>query len=519
MTTKMKAIIAGIVVLVIAAGAAGYFMLRGGDTYCSVIPKRAILLGRMDAAKMVKDNDIKAKDLMAQAGLADENLETGVDFASPIYYYAEGQSQTFGVVARLDDADQLTKFITEQAKRHRTGEVEEARGLKWVQLSSYAMGVWDDDKVLIVSGRSTDDVRNLMAGYMKQDKKESVMDAPIFDEVCDAKEALCLVVDGEQVDALVEQMSEYEARQARMALSALHMRDIHVKFAFAMKDNLATLSADVLPQTDEARDFFDNVYKAYDEIDGDLIERGITNPTFWAGTNVDGEKLYDYLNTIPEMSSLLSLVGSQINVENIIKSLDGDMSVAIDVTHGKERNPDVLFYAETSDNDAISGVGDWRFLRFSEMKSGLWTAPLGYNSQVYVGTDRKGFFVTNKDELTAAASRTARGLGDLKGDIKKCVAYATLDLQHIAGLLRTDHSTEPLATTFSDELSTLDRLTFRAKPYHAELTFSLTKGNSLVKTIQQALLKAKTAKAPTTPTAPAEPEPDYDETALDEYGV
>lgn len=517
MTGKVKAIIAGAAVLVVAA-VAGYFVFSGGDSYCSAIPKGVAVLGRVDAAQLVKDNDIDVKALIEKTGLKAEDTDAGLDLASPIYYFADAEHLQFGLVMRLDDASKFKIYVETQGQKNGLGKVETARGLQWVQLDTYAMAVWDDDRLLVMGGRQADDMRNVMAEYMGQSKKESVMSTPIYDELQDAKEALTLFVDGEQVDAAVENSGDNSMRQLRSALAVARLRDVHLKFALDVKDNYATLSSDLLPQSDEAKEYYERMYDICDDIDGDLIDRGLTNPTLWVGANIDGEKFAEYLSNVDEARAALALIESQVSVRDMLKAFDGDLSFALDATHGKERNPDMLFIARTSDNAPIEAATECPLLRFQKLADGTYAAPVGYNQQVFLGTNRKGFYVTNKEALTHAADQSARGLDDLKKEIKHSTCYATLDLQQVVSVFMQDRQTQAFCAYFKDELATLERLTLRGAKGHAELTLRLTKGTNLVKTLQQAAEKAQKYKTPTPTSAAPEPEPDYDETALDEYG-
>lgn len=480
---KSKGIIIALVLVVVAA-VAGYFVFRGsGDTYCRVIPKDAALLARIDMKTLVADNDIDPKALAQKMGLGDENTEIGLDFASPVYVFAS-VDQVMGVVAAIDDADKLEAFLNDKAEKKESGPVEEQRGYKWVQLDTYGLMVWDGDILLAMSGKSADQLRNTMADLMAQDKDASIMATKMYEESAESKESLSLIVDGKAAGTVAKQISTI-----RMVAPMVNTDDIHLKVTLAIKDNKATLATDILPQTDAAKGAIEEMGKGLKTISGDLIDKGISSPILWVGTSIDGEKLSEELHAIEPVHQALTLADAAIDVNRILKSLDGDMSLALDMNVG-EMMPHYLLNVTTNNTDYLKDVEYWKIGSFDALASGGYVANIE-GMKVYLGESKKGFYLASDETLGQNADKEASGLSHLKKDITDSNFYLTVDLQKLLAFGQAEPRAAMMIGAYKDQASKLDRFTIKAKGLHTELELSLKEGNNLVKTLEGMISNGK----------------------------
>ena len=104
----------------------GVFVLTScskSDSYCSVIPEDAYLLGRVSINELLDENDLSIEQLMKQFNAPqkvidkfDELKKSGLDIDAPLYFFVTAKGK-MGLADKVTDADKLKEFFERETKQ------------------------------------------------------------------------------------------------------------------------------------------------------------------------------------------------------------------------------------------------------------------------------------------------------------------------------------------------------------------------------------------------------------------
>lgn len=441
-TMKRKAII-GVGLLLVAAVAAWYvFLRRGSQSYTHALPADMKAVASVDMSRLARESGLDAARLQ-ELVFADRSVDdTGLDFAEKIYAFVS-PDDCFGVVAAVADAKQLRKTLDALHEEGHCEAVDEQRGFAWTTIEGQWLAAFDDDKLLVMGpamGSALDELRNRMATYLRQDEAESGAATPMFSELGEQQGAV----------ALVSQLGVLPASYSSMLRTGLPKevdpQDVRMAASLEVAGNRLALHVALLSDHPEMQKLIREAETLFRPIQGDLATLAPPQALLWMGANVNGEKLLEELRKEPTLRTALIMLNMGIDVDLILKSIDGDLSVAVEALDGNLSVPTVLT-AQLARTDFLKNVDYWK--RSLGPRSDVLFRDLGNNrfyfsmgaQGAYFGVKDKCLYVANDERLAASAlvPQTASTVAPYRGEMKGCRWYLTVDLtqlwQQAGGLL------------------------------------------------------------------------------------
>ena len=424
--------------LVVAAafGIVLYLNLRPDNGYRSAIPRDAKAVMVLDFTQTAQNLGFTVKDLMLHYN---KMSNTGVDFTKPLYGFV-AQNGNMGLVASVANAEQLDENL------HSMGfETETRRGLIWCVIGNFLMS-HDDEKVLVMGPTTinmSNDLYEQMAELMIQGSSESDILVSLDEQPGEIKLYT-------HADVLPESVTE----QIAMHLpEGADLSKVEVKAAVGVTNKKVTFEANLDFADDRLRDYFVEFNKSFHPINGRLLNLAPVDPVFWACANVEGDHHLELMRHYKRLRPMLAALNTQLDADQIINAIEGDVSVSIPILSLNKLHALVL--AELKNTE------------FSEEAMLEWKGE-EWQSGICRNADRRGgrlYFVSNDAALASKAGSLGSSVAyqQLKDEIVGCVFFASINLSKML------YAVTPYVMMFSsspklyETLDALDRLNIKMK--------------------------------------------------------
>lgn len=460
--------IIGIVACVIVVLAVWLLWPKNQASHARVIPADATALLEFDVNEFVQESDLTEDKLKKMLPEGVDLSASGIDLKKNAYVFVDASGMN-GLLLAVDDVDLLKEFLAKNSERMQFAPVEEQQGYNWTSIGD-ALVVGFDSEVLLVMGptiaSAQAELRQHMLGYLKQDKNESILKAPMY-KTLEKQEGLLKAV------ASLEMFPEYYKMLQNMGLPE------HVDFSkMQMFMSLISEKGKIVLQSGVQTD--DNTLaqkmKAIDDmirpIEGDFVSSVVPNALFWLGANVEGEKLMKMMSEIPALRLYLMAMNNVMDVEKMIKQIDGDisMSAAVNMKEAPvlqmQMHMDNLSFMDDVDYwiSSAKQSGNYQFERIDEDLYRIGNlAPM----DIYFGLKDKNVLLSSN---RAAMDRMQKGeeddlLDPYVSDIKDSKFYAWSNMSTFLMMLQAELGTtgNPYQAQFEKVLGKFDAVALRSK--------------------------------------------------------
>lgn len=309
--------------ILMLAGVFAHLTSCSNDDYINAIPKKVSALAEVQLPALASSMQQEVPTLVEELLGWQQFDNSGLDTDRPAIFF-ETTDGTFGLCVKMDDADDFARYAAEvlgTAMKKATRPVE-WRNCQFALYSDKWLMGWSDDALLVMGpivAAQQQAMQQQMATLLKQDKEKSVRQSPLYESLLQLND-----------DGL-----------GRVAMQA-----------FALPDNIAALFTMGLPKQGDPRQVvlaFDMQQQATTlRLNGSITSRNATvekglkaahaimrridtqQPDRYDATatahmlfNVDGTQYLPFLRQNPAMQSLMTIANAAIDLDNIIRSIDG----------------------------------------------------------------------------------------------------------------------------------------------------------------------------------------------------
>jgi hypothetical protein len=423
-------------VLIAAFGIVLYLNLRPDNGYRSAIPRDAKAVMVIDFAQTAQNLGFTVKDLMLHY---DKMSSAGLDFSKPLYGFV-AQNGNMGLVASVVNADQLDENL------HNLGfETETRRGLVWCIVGNFLVS-HDDEKMLAMGPttlNASQDLYEQMAELMIQGSSESDILVSLDEQPGEIKLYT-------HADVLPQSVTDHIAMHLP---EGADLSKVEVKAAVGVTNRKVTFEASLDFADDRLRDYFVEFNKSFHPVNGRLLNLAPADPVFWACANIEGDHHLELMRHYKRLRPVLTALNTQLDADQIINAIEGDVSVSIPMLSLNKLHALVL--AELKDTE------------FSEDATLEWKGA-EWQSGICRNADRRGarlYYVSNDAGLAAKAGSlgSSEAYRQLKDEIVGCVFFASVNLSKML------YAVTPYVMMFAsspklyETLDALDRLNVKMK--------------------------------------------------------
>lgn len=329
-----------------------------GDDYVNAVPGNSIALVSIDLRKMAAEstgNEVDNGGLLNALLRAENAGDCGIDLSEKIFMF-ESAEGNLGLVAKLKSASKLEKWLENLSNAGVCKNVTERNGYRFAVLKdSWVIG--SSSGVMMVMGpviaSQQAEVQQQMMKYLSQDEEKGIKGTPIYDKLDSLDSPVALVA---RAKALPEKFV------APFMIGAPKDADAS---QIVIAAELRTGSDGLIRIKGETFSFNKNIdskikasHANYRPITGEFLENIPSASLFALFLNVDGSRYISMLNGEKSVQVLLAGLNTAIDMDNIIRSIDGDLVIA---ASGYDADMlQVQMGAKLKKRDFLGDVGYWK---------------------------------------------------------------------------------------------------------------------------------------------------------------
>lgn len=312
-------------------------------SYLSVIPDDAVAIISVD---------------VPQSGL---NIDAeGIDTSQKIYLF-ETADGAFCLAAKSSNSSEGFSILQD----------------KWV--CGFA-----DGKMLImgpVIPAQQDEVKKRIGKMLQQAEEESIVGTPVLERLDSIKSPIALVA---QSSALPEQFAPYFTLAAPRQASP---SQIYISASISLADGVMQIDGSNFSLNKSIGSAIAETSKAFRPLNG-AFSGDARKQFFSLMMNVEGEKLLPILRQNNALQALLTGINTAIDMDNILRSVDGDMAYMADSTLSG-----IEMKAQLKNRDFLKDIAYWK----SSCPAGTRIIDQGRDTWLFQGSDISFLFGVTAD--------------------------------------------------------------------------------------------------------------------------
>ena len=343
-------------------------MSCSNSDYVNVVPRESVAMAAIDMG-----------DGEWAMGNGEWSLEnSGVDLSSKMYAF-ETPDGTLGLVAKVDDSDAVTDMFVKLSGEGKCSKPEERRGARFVMIKDSWLAGYNDDAIAVigpVSLMERTSTEQKMLKMFAQDENHGAKNSRIFQTLDTLDAPVALVA---QASALPEQAvlpftigAPKEADASQIMLSAKINKE----------DELLVISGKTFSYNEGIDKKLKENDKVFRPVTDDMLGRLSPRSMGFLFMNVNGEDFLKVLQQNRGFQALLAGANTAIDMDNILRSVDGDIVFSLSNLNG-----DFDLMARLANKDFLKDVG------------------AGKDAYLYKNGDMRFSFAVTSDNLFVSSLR------------------------------------------------------------------------------------------------------------------
>lgn len=318
-------------------------------SYTNAIPSESIALVSIDAKSLNKDGDIALLEMFSGKDIR----KSGLDFSEKVYMF-ESQDGNLGLCAKIKSKSDVVSFL-EEDKSNKISPLQEYRGAHFAVLNDSWMIGFNDQSFLVMgptpaSGQSI--LRQNMANYLKQDDEQGIGSSKLFTKLDSIDSPMAMVT---QMQALPD---KFIAPFTLGAPKDADASQILVAANIKVENDVLKIDGETFSFNKSINHSLKEAYKEYRPIADTFLGNMSNKDLLGLFMNVDGNKFIHHLHDNKSLAGLLLGINSAIDMDNIIRSFDGDM--AIIMPSYSDDKLQLSLSAQTAHHKWIEDVAYWK---------------------------------------------------------------------------------------------------------------------------------------------------------------
>lgn len=326
------------------------------DDYLNAVPQNSIALVAFDGKNFYSNSSTNEQQSYINNLLKVKDLsDCGIDLSSKIYIF-ETVDGNLGLVANVKDDGDLGDWFNKLAKSGYCKSITERRGFSFTTIKdTWVVGF--SSNALLVMGPvlpvQQADIQRQMIKYLEQDEEQGIKPTPIFEKLDSLNSPISMVA---QTAALPEKFA------APFTIGAPKGADASQIMVAAEINKSGDGYLSIKGETFSFNTAVDKALKAnkkiFRAIKGKYVETMSRDYAAGMFVNVNGKDFINLLHANSSFQALLAGMNTAIDMDNIIRSVDGDMAIIIPSIADGDNIPQMS--AELSNTEFLNDIDYWK---------------------------------------------------------------------------------------------------------------------------------------------------------------
>lgn len=359
-----------------------------GDDYLNAIPENSIAIVAVDMKQLTEhDEDNPGINHLKEMFKVDDLDECGIGLSEKLYIF-ETTDGNVGLVAKVADKGNLETWLNKMAESGFCEKTSKRKDCQFTVMKDSWVTGFSSEALMIIGpilpvGQA--EVRQQILKYLEQDDEQSIKASPLFDKLNTIDSPIAFVA---QVSALPDKFV------APFTIGAPKDADAsQIMLVAAVKKD-----KDILEVTGEPFSFNKNIdnslkeaYQMFRPIKGKYLESMPSGAFLGAFMNVEGKDFIKLLHANTAFQGLLTGVNMAIDMDNIIKSINGDMAVVMPAF--SDDGTQIRLSAQLGNKDFLKDISYWK----QSCPAGSKIEDCGKDSYCYTNGSMSYYFGVSED--------------------------------------------------------------------------------------------------------------------------
>lgn len=373
------------------------------NDYLNAIPSKSTALISVDMQTTDGDGKGVDKENILKSMLHVENVsDCGIDVTEKLYLF-ETVDGNLGLCAKVADEDNISNWLNQLSQKHICTELTERKGFHFAVLKdSWLVGF--SSKALLVMGPVVADARadlqRQMVKFLNADEDAGVKSSRLFAKLDSIDSPIAMVA---QVQALPE---KFVAPFTLGAPKDADASQIVIAAGMNVENGILKISGKTFSFNKSINQALQQSQTVYRPIKGDYVKSMPNDALAGIFMNVEGTRFLPLVQSNQGLQTLLMGINAAIDMDNIIRSVDGDMAIVMP-SLGTD-NMQMTMAAKLSHAKWLSDIDYWKQScpkgsTIGNWKKNAYCYSSGKTSFYFGVSDDKQFFSGN-DQLSAEYS-------------------------------------------------------------------------------------------------------------------
>ena len=374
-----------------------------GSDYLNAIPAKSTALVSIDMQKLAEGNKMADKDGVLKSLLqVDDVSECGIDVSNKVYLF-ESPDGNLGLCAKVSDAGDLEKWLDKLSGQNTCTKVSERKGFRFSLLKGSWLVGFSDNALLVmgpVVAEAQAEMQRQMTKYLSADEEAGIKSSPMFDRLDSIPSPMAMVT---QAQALPE---KFVAPFTLGAPKGADASQIVIAASMDIDKGILLINGETFSFNKGIDAELKKAMQTYRPIKGDYVKSMPADALAGIFMNVDGTKFLPMMRSNPGIQQLLMGINTAIDMDNIIRSVNGDMAILLPSL--SDDGMKMMMAAKLADAKWLADVDYWKKSCPKGTSIGDW----GKDSYVYsdgktmfyFGVTADKQFFSGNDELSAEYS-------------------------------------------------------------------------------------------------------------------
>lgn len=364
-------------------------------SYKYAIPKNSVAIVSFDVNKISGVNNTT----LLKALLHLKNLDkSGIDLTKNVYLFQSADGN-IGICAKVESTQRLEKMF-----RLLQQTPTKFREAYFATVNNSWVAAYNDNALLLmgpVAPDKQDETKAIMAKYLNNNEEKSILASPLYQKLDSLDDSPMAMV--AQAKAFPDQ---FIAPLMLGAPKGTTPADVLIAAKMNVKNGCWYIQGKPFSMHKPTNQAIDKAMKIYRPITQKYITAMPDTAAFGMFVNVDGKQFLPLLQNNKALQVLLTGINQAIDLDNIIRSVDGDMSIVI--PQYKENKINMSMAAQLSHTHWLADVDYWKQSVPQGGKIINWQknayAYTNGTTSFYFGTTRDLQFYSGSNKITALAS-------------------------------------------------------------------------------------------------------------------
>ncbi len=373
------------------------------NDYLNAIPSKSTAVISIDMSRLNGQEQEQNQEHILKTMLhVDDVSKCGLDVKEKVYLF-ETIDGNLGLCAKVADEGDVSNWLSELSQQRICSTVTERKGFHFAVLKdSWLVGF--SSKALLVMGpvvaEAQAEMQRQMVRYLNADEDAGIKSSKLFAQLDSIDSPMAMVA---QAVALPE---KFVAPFTLGAPKDADASQIVIAAGMDVEDGVLKIAGRTFSFNPSINQALVKSQQVFRPIQGDYVQSMPDDAMAGIFMNVAGSRFLPLVQSNPGLQTLLMGINASIDMDNILRSVDGDMSIVLP-TLGAD-HMQMMMAARLSHAKWLSDVDYWKQScpkgsTIGNWKSNAFCYSSGKTCFYFGVTDDKQFFSGN-DEVSAESS-------------------------------------------------------------------------------------------------------------------